>query len=463
MPKAKVAALKVKPATILKDIQRLCELAGMEQALDKGSVTILKDNISWHYPFPGANTTPWQLEGTIQALRAKGYVKQTCVQNKTVVTNAFKGEDLNHYRPICGKYDVPILYNFKEADMKWVDYTPKAKMHVLNRIYPDGIKLPDYFFGKNIVHLPTVKCHIYTTTTGAMKNAFGGLLATHRHYTHSWIHRTLVDLLAIQKEIHSGLFAIMDGTTAGNGPGPRTMFPVIKDYMLASSDQVAIDSVAAKMMGFDPMSLEYIKVAHDDGLGVGDPRDIEVVGDDVSNESWGFKVGDNGASMVGDLMWFGPLKRFQKIFFHTPLDFMRVFAERVYGIPPEQVIGSSIDASFELRDGVPTIFKEGKGLFVDDKAGKPVGIYQHIGRRPVFAAGNSDGDMQMLQYTTMPHGADDTTPRLAIIVHHTDGEREFAYDRPSHIGQLDQAMDAAAQQGWLLIDMKSDWASVYPE
>ena len=164
-------------------------------------------------------------------------------------------------------------------------------MHVLDRIYPDGIQLPDYFFGKNIVHLPTVKCHIYTTTTGAMKNAFGGLLATHRHYTHCWIHRTLVDLLAIQKEIHSGLFAIMDGTTAGNGPGPRTMFPVIKDYMLASADQVAIDAVAAKMMGFDPMSLEYIRVAHEDGLGVGDPRDIEVVGDDVSQESWGFKVG----------------------------------------------------------------------------------------------------------------------------------------------------------------------------
>ena len=133
-------------------------------------------------------------------------------------------------------------------------------MHVLDKIFPDGIQIPDYFFGKNIVHLPTVKCHIYTTTTGAMKNAFGGLLATHRHYTHSWIHETLVDLLAIQKEIHSGLFAIMDGTTAGNGPGPRTMFPVIKDYMLASSDQAAIDAVAAKMMGFDPMSLEYIRL-----------------------------------------------------------------------------------------------------------------------------------------------------------------------------------------------------------
>jgi uncharacterized protein (DUF362 family) len=319
MAKAKVAVLKVKPKTILQDTQRLCELAGMKDALAAGHTTILKDNISWHYPFPGANTTPWQMEGTIKALKSAGLSDISCVQNKTVVTNAFKGEDLNHYLPLFKKYAIPVLYNFKPGDMKWVEYRPKAKMHVLHKIFPEGILIPDYFFGKNILHLPTVKCHIYTTTTGAMKNAFGGLLATKRHYTHSWIHKTLVDLLAIQKEIHSGIFAIMDGTTAGNGPGPRTMFPVIKDYMLASADQTAIDAVAAKMMGFDPMTLEYIKVAHDDGLGVGDPRDIEIVGDDISNESWGFSVGDNGASMVGDIMWFGPLKRFQKIFFHTPL------------------------------------------------------------------------------------------------------------------------------------------------
>ncbi len=101
-------------------------------------------------------------------------------------------------------------------------------------------------------------CHIYTQTTGAMKNAFGGLLNTKRHYTHSWIHETLVDLLAIQQEIHAGLFAVMDGTTAGDGPGPRTMRPVIKDVMLASKDQVAIDAVAAQMMGFDPLSLPYL-------------------------------------------------------------------------------------------------------------------------------------------------------------------------------------------------------------
>jgi uncharacterized protein (DUF362 family) len=330
MAKSKVAVLKCKPESVVDDITRLCELAGMRDALARGRTTILKDNISWHYPFPAANTTPWQLEGTIVSLQKEGFSDITCVQNKTVVTNAFKGEDLNHYVPLFRKYAIPVLYNFKETDMKWVEYRPKAQMHVLHRVFPDGIFIPDYFFGKNIVHLPTMKCHIYTTTTGAMKNAFGGLLATKRHYTHSWIHRTLVDLLAIQKEIHTGLFAIMDGTTAGNGPGPRTMIPVVKDFMLASADQVAIDAVAAKMMGFDPMSLEYIKVAHDDGLGVGDPRDIEVVGDDISRESWGFHVGDNLASHAGDAMWFGPLKRVQKLFFHTPLVNAFVFASEAY-------------------------------------------------------------------------------------------------------------------------------------
>jgi uncharacterized protein (DUF362 family) len=333
MSKARVSVIKCKPETILQDMERLCELGGMQKALAKNRTTILKDNISWHYPFPAANTTPWQMEGSILALKKSGYDDITCVQNKTVVTNAFKGEDLNNYVPLFKKYAIPVLYNFKESDMKWVEYRPKARMHVLHKIFPEGIQIPDYFFGKNILHLPTVKCHIYTTTTGAMKNAFGGLLATKRHYTHSWIHRTLVDLLAIQKEIHTGIFAIMDGTTAGNGPGPRTMFPVVKDYMLASEDQVAIDSVAAKMMGFDPMSLEYIKVAHDDKLGVGDPRDIEIVGDDpeaVKKENWGFKVGDNGASVIGDLMWFGPMKKFQKIFFHTPLVNMFIAGSEAY-------------------------------------------------------------------------------------------------------------------------------------
>jgi uncharacterized protein (DUF362 family) len=328
--KAKVAVLNVKPESILEDIRELCSLAGMADALDRNATTILKDNISWHFPFPGANTTPWQLEGAVIALRDSGFANLSCVQNKTVVTDAFRGEDLNHYLPVLRRYGVPVLYNFREQDMKWVEYRPKTRLRVLQKVFPQGLKLPDYFFGKNIVHLPTVKCHIYTTTTGAMKNAFGGLLSTRRHYTHTWIHETLVDLLAIQKEIHSGLFAIMDGTTAGNGPGPRTMIPVTKNVMLASADQVAVDAVAAKLMGFDPMSLPFIRLAHEDGLGIGDPAEIEVVGANIAGQNWGFSVGDNAASRVGDVMWFGPLKRFQKLFFHTPLVHAFVMGSEVY-------------------------------------------------------------------------------------------------------------------------------------
>lgn len=143
------------------------------------------------------------------------------------------------------------------------------------------------------------------------------------------------------------------------------------------------------------------------------------------------------------------------------IDFMRVFAEETYGIPPEQIVGSSIAAKFEMRDGIPTLIKEPEGLFVDDKEGKPVGIYQHIGRRPLAAFGNSDGDLQMLQYTTIPRDKNDTTPRFGLIVHHTDAEREWAYDRDSHIGKLDQALDEAATRGWTVVDMKKDWKTIF--
>ncbi len=316
---SKVAVLRTQPETVLQDYQRLFELADGAQALAPDVTTILKDNISWHYPMPSANTTPWQLEGTILALRRAGFDDLVCVQNRTVVTNAFKGEDLNGYVPIFEHHDIPVLYNFRDEEMTWVPYRPQAQMLALDHIYPKGIYLPDYFFGKNIVHLPTVKCHMYTTTTGAIKNAFGGLLNKHRHYTHSWIHETIVDLLAIQKEIHPGIFATMDGSTAGNGPGPRTMEPVVKNVILASADQVAIDAVAAKLMGFDPLDIKYIRLAHERGLGVGDVAEIELVGDDVSGEDWGFEVGYNFHRFLAWMAWYGPTRVLQKLVLRTPL------------------------------------------------------------------------------------------------------------------------------------------------
>lgn len=331
MAKSKVAILRTKPETVIDDTVRLFELADGKEHLQANTTTIIKDNISWHYPFPSANTTPWQLEGTIKALRTNGLNDISCVQNKTEVTKAYKGERLNLYTGIFDAYDIEVLFNFKSEHMKWIQYTPKAEMLALNKVYGDNIRIPDYFFGKNILHLPTVKCHIYTQTTGAMKNAFGGLLNHKRHQTHTYIHETLVDLLAIQKEIHPGIFCIMDGTTAGNGPGPRIMKPVQKDILLASADQVAVDAVAAKLMGFDPMKIKYLRLAHEAGLGIAKPDEIEVVGDpEIYKENWQFDVGKCFHSFAGWITWFGPTKFLQSLLTRPPVLYLGNFYSFFY-------------------------------------------------------------------------------------------------------------------------------------
>ncbi|MEJ2515292.1 MAG: HAD family hydrolase [Gammaproteobacteria bacterium] len=138
------------------------------------------------------------------------------------------------------------------------------------------------------------------------------------------------------------------------------------------------------------------------------------------------------------------------------IEFIRPWSYEVYGIPPEQVVGSSIKTKFEIRDGEPVLVRLPEMNFIDDKEGKPVGIHEHIGRRPIAAFGNSDGDLQMLQWTTAGDGR-----RLGVIIHHTDGEREWAYDRESASGRLDKALDQADDQGWVVVDMKDDWSRVY--
>jgi len=139
------------------------------------------------------------------------------------------------------------------------------------------------------------------------------------------------------------------------------------------------------------------------------------------------------------------------------IDFIRPWAERVYGIRSEQVVGSQIALAYEIQDGKPVIMRRGEIAFIDDNAGKPVGIQQHIGRRPILAFGNSDGDYQMLEWTTAGAGK-----RLGLILHHDDGEREYAYDRESHVGRLSKALDDAGSKGWMLVSMKRDWERVFP-
>ncbi len=291
-------------------------LADYQQSIPKKCDTALKINISWHYYFPACSTVPWQLEGVIKSMLRDGYIRELMhgCHNRTVVVSAKRGEIANKHKPVLQKYGLRNIHLYENEP--WVRYEPKGKMLVLPEIFPDGIMIPKRMIGESIIHLPTVKTHIFTTTTGAMKNAFGGLLHEKRHWTHSVIHETLVDLLRIQKEIHSGVFAVMDGTIAGDGPGPRCMTPRVKNVILASSDQVAIDAVSAKMMGFDPMSIKYIRLATEEGLGTGLMDEIEIVGEDISRVNWKFEGPYKRMTLASKgqhAIYWGHLKKLEKI------------------------------------------------------------------------------------------------------------------------------------------------------
>lgn len=325
-----VAVLHTRPETVLEDYARLMKMAGYREAISPERQTLLKVNISWQIFYPACSSTPWQLDGVIKTLLDDGFSKEkiAAVHNKTVVVDAKVGEVKNKHLPVVNKHGIGNIHLYED---KWVPFTPKARMRVLYDIFPDGLKIPERFIGTNIIHLPTTKTHVFTTMTGAMKNAFGGLLTERRHWTHSVIHETLVDLLAIQKEIHPGIFAVMDGTFAGDGPGPRAMIPHVKNIILASQDQVAIDAIAAKIMGYDPMSLDFIRLAHEDGLGIGNPSEIEVVGDDISGENWHFVQGENTFASWGQkLIYHGIFKPFEKLLLRTFLVPWSYAASRLY-------------------------------------------------------------------------------------------------------------------------------------
>ena len=319
MSESKVAILRTTPATVLRDYHRLMNLAGYQETLPKDKETALKINISWHFFFPASSTTPWQLDGVVRAMKKDGYdpKKVHGCHNRTVVIDSHLGERENKQINVVEAHGLRNVHLYETGE--WIDVREAVgdladEFLCLNDVYPKGFMIPKEFIGSNIIHLPTVKTHVFTTTTGAMKNAFGGLLNEKRHWTHPVIHETLVDLLMIQKKIHSGVFAVMDGTFAGDGPGPRCMVPYTKNVILASADQVAIDAVAAKLMGFDPLQdIKFIRLAHERGLGCGDIRDIEIVGDaDVVDEKWNF-VGPfkkmTFASKMQHRIYWGPLRK----------------------------------------------------------------------------------------------------------------------------------------------------------
>lgn len=324
-----VSVLKTSPNTILNDYSKLMHLAEYKKYLPDNKDTVIKLNLSWTKYFPACSSQPWQLEGSVKTMLEDGYKRESLlpVENKTVVTNPIQGAINNKWMPVLNKYDLSYT---PLPDVEWVVFKPKAKLLVLDKIFPEGIKIPKMFLDRNVLHLPTVKTHGHSTTTGAIKNSFGGLLKEVRHYCHKHMHETLVDLMLLQREIHSGIFAVMDGTIAGDGAGPRTMIPYVKDYILASGDSVAIDAVAAKMMGFDPMTIPYLQMCDEMGLGNARMENINIVGDDISQVNFGFEAKKSFVIWGDQMIRKGFLKPFEKVLLHSPLMAWAPFASNVY-------------------------------------------------------------------------------------------------------------------------------------
>ena len=249
------------------------------------------------------------------------------MENKTVVTDPVKGAQNNLWMPVLKKYGLDFT---PLTDVEWIKYEFKEKLLRLDQIFHEGIEIPKMYIGKQVIHLPTVKTHGHSTTTGAIKNAFGGLLKEVRHYAHKYIHEVLVDLMIMQRELHPNILAVMDGTVAGDGAGPRTMTPHSKNLILASSDSVAIDAVAAKLMGFEPMKIPYLRMCHERGLGVAELNEIEILGLDISGIDFGFKTKKSFVIWGDQMLRTGALRFLEKIALHSPLVFWAPMASNIY-------------------------------------------------------------------------------------------------------------------------------------
>jgi len=326
---ALVAVVKTRPESVLEDYARVMETARYRDTLDPHADTLLKLNLSWTKYFPACSSQPWQVEGVIKTLLDGGFVRERVhpLENKTVVTDPWKGCRNNGWESVLSRYGLTFTA-LPEVD--WQIYRFKSPLLKLNDIFPEGIEIPALYPGKQILHLPTVKTHGHAVTTGAVKNAFGGLLKEVRHYAHKYMHEVLVDLLYMERELHPAKFAVMDGTVCGDGAGPRTMFPRIHNYLLASSDSVAIDSVAARMMGFDPMSIPYLRMAEEHGLGVANPKNIEVAGEDVRDVNFGFQTRKSLVIWGDQLIRRGFLRPLEHLLLHSPLVIWAPFASNVY-------------------------------------------------------------------------------------------------------------------------------------
>jgi uncharacterized protein (DUF362 family) len=326
---ARVAVVRTRPDTVIEDYARVMDLAGYRDTLSRDRDTLIKLNLSWTKYFPSCSSQPWQVDGVLTKMLHDGFQKERLIplENKTVVTDPREGCRNNRWEPVLHRRGLTFV---ALPEVEWRVYRFTSPLLKLNQIFPEGIQIPAMYPGRQVLHLPTVKTHGHAVMTGSVKNSFGGLLREVRHYAHKYMHEVLVDLLYMQRELHPAVFTVTDGTIAGDGAGPRTMIPKAKNLILAASDSVAIDAIAARLMGYDPLSIPFLRMAQERGLGIADPRDIELVGDDVSQENFGFRTRRSMVIWGDQMIRTGFLRPLERLLLHSPLMVWAPFASNVY-------------------------------------------------------------------------------------------------------------------------------------
>lgn len=321
--KPEVFVYSTKPATVIADYQRLIK----NLVTFKPQLVIVKLNLSWTKFYPGCSSPPWQLEGVIRGLLDLGFSPEEIVpvENRTVVTNVYRGARNHFWDKVGKKYGLRIHYLTRE---KYVRYKPKAKMLVLDKVFPQGIFLPKILFNKPLISLCTLKTHVFTQTTGAIKNYFG-MLNTRRHWAHRFIHKAIIDLLQIQKEIHPEIAALMDGSVVGYGAGPRAMKWQEANLILGSNDEVALDSVGASIIGFNPKEIKYLQLGKKLGLGENNLDQIRILGlQKLPN--FHLKQEDSFASRGQKVIYHHLPWWFEKLLLHTFITPWSYFASWAY-------------------------------------------------------------------------------------------------------------------------------------
>ena len=335
---ARVAVVATSPGRVLADTARAMDLGGAGDVLDPAVDTLLKLNLSWTRFFPACSSWPWQLEGVLRALRATGHdpARLLAVENATVVTDPREGARRNAWDPVLARHGV-AYQPLTEVDWSVRDFGGRTP--VLDRIFSrpsnapggaTGIHVPDLFEGRQIVHLPTLKTHGHTVTTGAVKNSFGGLLREERHHCHKHIHEVLVELVEMQRQLHPAQFSVVDGSVAGDGAGPRTMVPRVRERLVAGADPVAVDAVGAALMGIDPLSVPYLRLAHERELGCADLDRIDVAGDGLDRASPPFASSRSLVIWGDQMLRKGPLRFLEGVALHGPLFFWAPLASNLY-------------------------------------------------------------------------------------------------------------------------------------